>query len=77
MALNRQQRKDAALFSQMEKTFFGRARNSIRALDLARHMRGQDESGIIKRSFKVVANAGARLDAFQMRPGRPESSVEA
>jgi len=65
VALNQQQRKDAALFSEMEKTFFGRARNTIKAMELARHVRGEDSSGIIKRSFRVVANAGARLEAFE------------
>ena len=65
VALNQQQRKDAAMFTEMEKTFFGRARNTMKAIDLARHIRGQDVSAIIKRSFGVVANAGARQEAFQ------------
>ena len=76
VTLNQQQRKEAALFTELEKTFFGRARNTIKAIDLARHVRGQDKSGIIQRSFRVVANAGARLESFEKGQAAQRKALE-
>lgn len=76
VALNQRQRKERDAFAALEKTFLGRARNAIRAIDLSRHIRGDEDSDLIKRSFKVASNAGARRKAFEKGQDAQRKALE-
>ena len=76
-ALPVRQAKERETFAALESTFFGRAGNVFKALQLSAHDIQGDSSGVIGRSFKVITNASERKAYFERAQEREISALRA
>ncbi len=74
--LNRDQESERRTFEALEESFFGRASNIVRTVRLTTEDIGGHRSGIIVRSFRILANAGERKACFEAAQKRAQSALE-
>ena len=74
--LPQQQAAERETFDAMEKTFFGRAANAMKVLQVSRKSIGGGEKGLIHRTFKAATNAGARKEYFEAAQERARKAQE-
>lgn len=75
-ALRAEQAAERKTFDAMEKTFFGRAANAMKVLQVSRKSIGGAEKGLIHRTFKAATNAGARKKYFEAAQERSRKAQE-
>lgn len=75
-ALHRRQDKERKTFESMETSFFGRASNMVRTVRMSRKAVIENESGIIRRTFGILTNAGKRKEYFEAAQQRDRSALE-
>jgi len=73
--LNKQQEAEKKTFDALEKTLFGRAGNIVKTVKLSSSMLKNDENGILKRSFKILSNAGTRQEYFEKSQNRVKADL--
>lgn len=74
--LNRDQESERRTFDALEESFFGRASNIVRTVRLTAKDIGEDRSGVITRSFRILTNAGDRKAYFEAAQKRAQSALE-
>ncbi len=75
-ALNRDQDSERRTFDALEESFFGRASNIARTVRLSAKDIGEDRSGVITRSFRILTNAGERKAYFEAAQQRARGTLE-
>lgn len=75
-ALNRDQESERRTFEALEESFFGRASNIVRTVRLSAKDIGEDRSGVITRSFRILTNAGDRKAYFEVAQKRAQNALE-
>lgn len=76
-ALFRRQDAEKRTFDALEKSLFGRTSNMVRTIKVSSQHLGGDETGILRRSFGILTNAGARLQFFEKAQARARSELAA
>ena len=74
--LNREQRREAQVFEQLETNLFGRTQNAIRTIDLMKRIQGVTGGALLARGFKVLASAGQRRTAFDAAQNARRSALQ-
>lgn len=72
----RRQRAELAAHDTLERTLFGRVRNTRDALALIKRVHGEERGSIIARGFRVLASAGARREAFKAAHARERAAIK-
>lgn len=62
-------------FDSLEKTLFGRTSNMVRTIQVTAKDLGGTESGILRRSFGILTNAGQRLEYFEKAQARARAAL--
>lgn len=75
--LNREQASERRTFDALEESFFGRASNIVRTVQLTAQDIGADRSRVITRSFRILTNAGERKVYFEAAQERAQKALEA
>lgn len=63
--LEAQQKAERAVFTNLEKTLFGKASNIVKTMRVSAKDIRDDKSGILSRSFRILSNAGDRQEYFE------------
>ena len=73
---HRKQAKDRQDFETFEETFWGRTSNMVRTVRLSRELITESHSGIIRRTFGILSNAGKRREYFEKAQEREKRTLE-
>lgn len=76
-ALFARQDAEKRTFESLEKTLFGRTSNMVRTIQVSAKDLGGDETGILRRSFGILTNAGQRLEYFEKAQARARAALAA
>lgn len=76
-ALYARQDAEKRTFESLEKTLFGRTSNMVRTIQVTAKDLGGAESGILRRSFGILTNAGQRLEYFEKAQARDRAALAA
>jgi len=74
--LYREQASERETYEELEESFFGRASNMAKTIKLSNEDLGGDKTGIIRRTFGILTNAGKRKEYFEAAQKRAEQALE-
>lgn len=76
-ALSERQAAERRTFEALERSFFGRAGNVFKTMQLSKQDIGEQDSGLIRRTFQILTKAGERQAYFNKAQEREQKALEA
>lgn len=77
LALLARQNAERRTFDALEETLFGKTSNMVKTIRLSSRLLKEDRTGIIKRTFGILTNAGQRKSYFEASQQRDRSALNA